>query len=186
MRIDFVKKTIQLWPEEFVGEVQITLKSIQYFTPKGIAKVIHIPQEWSQNFLNPNGTDETSLKKITSLNVQEAESEGYGIQLSDGVEPKVYQPNLDSILAQTQSLRQELLLPLPNSYIQHDSPLKSLFQEKTTTHQTKNEGSKICSREGTKIKDEYINSGSSSIFPKSNVTKQKELKNMDRSGQSIF
>lgn len=64
VKIDFMKKTIQLWPEEYQGEVKISSMSLSYTNFKGGANIITFPKEWISD---PNITSqEISLSSSTT------------------------------------------------------------------------------------------------------------------------
>ena len=72
VKIDFSKKTIQLWPGEYQGQIQISLSSLSFTTPQGSSNFITLPREWhvDENIM-PQANLHSSSSPFTSEPLQE-------------------------------------------------------------------------------------------------------------------
>ena len=49
VKIDFGKKTVQLWPDEYSGYIKISSTTLSYTTPQGTSTIITLPSNWFDN-----------------------------------------------------------------------------------------------------------------------------------------
>jgi len=73
VKIDFTKKTIQLWPEEFQGQVQISSNGISYTNSRGSTNTIFLPTEW---FSFQNSSSSSTNVPPSSISVPTLSTQG--------------------------------------------------------------------------------------------------------------
>ena len=82
MKIDFAKKTIQFWPGEYQGQIQISLSSLSFTTLQGSSNFNSLPREWR---VDENIMPQANLHSLSSLFTSET--------FQERLETK-YDPNL--------------------------------------------------------------------------------------------